>query len=102
MKVIFTQRAKMHELNLYVYVAENGGEAAAERFVGAIHKYCCDLKAFPYRGTSREDLGIGVRTLGYKRRATILYRVQNDTVVIGGVYYGGRSLEDDSRSEWDV
>ena len=49
----------------------------------------------PERGTRRNDLRPGLRTVGFRRRATILFEVDNavQSVIIHGVYYAGRSFE---------
>ena len=41
----------------------------------------------------RDDLRPGLRTLGFRRRVTILFEVADDTVNIIGVYYGGQDYE---------
>ena len=43
----------------------------------------------------RDDLRPGLRTVGFRRRATILFEVDHQVrqVVIHGVYYAGRSFE---------
>jgi plasmid stabilization system protein ParE len=51
------------------------------------------LETFPLRGASRDDLGPGVRLLGFERRVAIAYAVEDDEVVILGVFYGGRDFE---------
>ena len=55
--------------------------------------YCENLQTFPHRGTRRDDLRPGLRTLGFRRRVTILFEVADDTVNIIGVYYGGQDYE---------
>ena len=48
----------------------------------------------PERGTKRDDLGLGLRTVGFHRRALILFEIDRTArrVVIHGVYYAGRSV----------
>jgi toxin ParE1/3/4 len=71
------------------------GSLVAERFVMRLQSYCLDLRDFPERGTRRDDLRPGLRTIGYRRRATILFRVDTEhrKVRILGIYYGGRDFE---------
>lgn len=56
---------------------------------------------FPERGTQRNDIRPGLRTTGYRHRATIAFEVTSDTVNILGVYYGGQDYEADLRDEHD-
>ena len=57
---------------------------------------------FPERGTRRDDLAPGIRTIGFERRATIAFAVSADTVRIVRVFYGGRDFEAELRDEQDV
>jgi hypothetical protein len=44
----------------------------ADRFTGAIVDYFEKLETFPQRGTRRDDLRPGPRTIGFRRRVTIV------------------------------
>lgn len=48
---------------------------------------------FPERGTRRDDVRPNLRTIGCKRRATIAFSIEQETVVVHGVYYGGQNFE---------
>lgn len=53
---------------------------------------CLRLGDFPERGTRRDDLRPGLRTLGFRRQASILFRIDAQGVEIGRILYGGRDL----------
>lgn len=78
----------------YIALA-NGYAAVAEQFVDDIVAYCETFETFPERGTQRDDLLPGLRTIGYRRRVTVAYRVDtlSKMVVILGVFYGGQDFE---------
>lgn len=78
----------------YISLA-SGYAAVAEQFVDGIVAYCESFETFPERGTQRDDLLPGLRTIGYRRRVTIAYRVDtlHRMVVILGVFYGGQDFE---------
>lgn len=78
---------------LYVYIAEDAGPIRAESFVSSLMTYCEGLGSFPYRGTRRDDIRPGLRLLGYRRRVTIAFTVNEAAVIILGVFYGGRDVE---------
>ena len=98
--VIFSPRAEAHLDNIYAYIAERGGEDRAERFISGIIDFCKGFSTFPERGTKRDDIRRNLRTIGYKRHTTIAFAVQNDRVIIHGVFYGGQDyaaeLQEDS------
>lgn len=78
---------------LETHIAGAASPVVAARYVDSIVDYCENLRTFPHRGTRRDDLRPGLRTLGFRRRVTILFEVAADTVNILGVYYGGQDYE---------
>jgi toxin ParE1/3/4 len=93
--VIITDPAEADLLAIYTYIEERAGTAIAQRFVDRIEQYCLGFAEVPKRGTRRDDLRRGLRTVGFRRRATILFEVDDQArkVVIHGIYYAGRSIE---------
>lgn len=91
--VHFTPEAQQQLDELETHIAEVGSPTVAARYVDSIVNYCESLQTFPHRGTRRDDLRPGLRTLGYRRRVTILFEVTDDTVNIIGVYFGGQDYE---------
>lgn len=78
----------------YIVLA-SGYRAIAEQFVDDIVAYRESFETFPECGTQRDDLLPGLRTVGYRRRVTIAFRVDTNSrsVVILGVFYGGQDFE---------
>jgi toxin ParE1/3/4 len=93
-RVVFSASAKADLFAIYDYIAERAGATIALRFVESIEIYCRGFETLPERGARRDDLRPGLRTVGFRRRATILFEVERATrqVVIHGIYFGGRSL----------
>ena len=79
--------------SLHAYIAAQAGEARADGYVGRIVAFCRGLETFPLRGTKRDDLLAGLRTVGFERRTTIAFVVTADAVLIEGVFYGGQNFE---------
>lgn len=94
--VIFSASAEADLFAIYDYVAERAGAEIALRFVESIEAYCLGFAHSPERGTKRDELRPGLRTVGFRRRATILFEVDRKErrVAILGVYYAGRSFEE--------
>jgi toxin ParE1/3/4 len=91
--VIFTLLAERQIDSLYEYIAVRAGSRRADAYIGRIIDYCKGLAVFPLRGTSRDDLLPGLRTIGFERRVTIAFMVKPDRVLIEGIFYGGQDLE---------
>ncbi len=92
--VVFSKEAEADLFAIYEYISERAGTHVAIRFVERIEQYCLDFAVAPERGTKRDNLRPGLRTVGFRRRATILFEVRAQEVIIHGVYYAGRSFDD--------
>jgi toxin ParE1/3/4 len=92
-KIVFRPLAEADLTNLYDYVADDAGAAIAGGYLERIEAACRSLETFPHRGTKRDDIRPGLRTMGFERRATIVFRVLKSEVVIVRVFYGGRDFE---------
>jgi len=93
--VIFSAAAEVDLFTIYDYTAERAGAAIALRFIESIEAYCLGFANMPERGTRRDDLRPGLRTVGFRRRAMILFEIDRAArrVVIHGIYYAGRNFE---------
>jgi plasmid stabilization system protein ParE len=63
------------------------------RFTDAILDLLEELRDFPNRGTMRDDLLPGLRTVGFRRRVTIAFVVEPTQVLVVGIFYGGQDFE---------
>jgi toxin ParE1/3/4 len=81
-KVTLSPEALDDLLSIYVYIAEAAGLEVADRHDGRIRATCSSLAIFPDRGTPHEEFARGVRSIPFKRSATIYYRVTRGDVMI--------------------
>ena len=93
MRVLFTASAERQLDSLHQYIADRAGEGTADGYMSRIVTFCQGLSTFSLRGTARDDLLPGLRTVGFERRATIAFMVTTDAVLIEGVFYGGQDFE---------
>lgn len=75
------------------YIAANASPAIGQQYVEAIIGYCHELATFPQRGTMRDDVRPGLRTLSYRGRTVIVFVVGDGRVDILGIFYGGQNWE---------
>lgn len=97
LKVIFRPEAEADLIGLYEYIAERAGYGIAGGYIDRIERACMALATFPKRGTRRDDILPGLRTMGFERRITIAFRVLKTQVEIITIAYAGRNFEDDLR-----
>jgi toxin ParE1/3/4 len=94
-RVNFSPKAEAQLVKLHKEISDRSAPAIGVRYTAAIVKYCLAFSTSPHRGTQRDDIRLGVRTVGYRRRATIAFEVANEIVTILGVCYGGQDYEAD-------
>jgi toxin ParE1/3/4 len=82
------------------YVIDEAGVAVALAFVDRLEAACFALEHAPERGSRRDDLAPGLRTVGVERRASLLFHVdvEKGRVFIHAVLYGGRDVDAIARS----
>jgi plasmid stabilization system protein ParE len=90
-RVVYSRAAQTDLAELERYIAGRGSPRSAASYVEAIVARCEDLALAPYQGT-RRDGAPGLRTTGFRRRVTIAFRVTPGTILIAGVFYGGRRV----------
>jgi len=91
--VRFSPEAEQQITALFEYIGTQASTRIAERYVEAILSFCGQLNSFPLRGSPRDDIRSGIRTIPYKKRVLIAYTVEESQVLILGVYHGGQDYE---------
>ena len=99
LKVIFRPEAEADLVGLYEYIAQEAGYKVAGGYIDRIEETCMALATFPKRGTRRDDILPGLRTVGFERRITIAFRVLKAEVEIVTIAYAGRNFEDDLQGQ---
>jgi toxin ParE1/3/4 len=92
-KVSFRPEAEADLIALYEYIAACAGLRIAGGYIERIEAACMSLAHVPERGTKRDDILPGLRTIGFERRVTIAFRVLKARVEIVTIAYGGRDFE---------
>lgn len=96
-KIAYRPRARSDLREIYRWVADGADAQTAACYVARIQTACARLTAFPNRGSPREDLEPGLRSVAFEGRATIYYRVETARVRIVRILRAGR----DPRREFD-
>jgi len=82
---------------IYDAIAGASSPVVASRYEQRIRAFCDRLGYGSERGTLRDDLRPGLRTVGFERRITIAFAIEDHRVVILRIFYGGRDWEEDFR-----
>jgi toxin ParE1/3/4 len=100
-KVVFRPSARSDLFAIYNYIEQENGAARAGAYIDRIEAACMALSTFPERGSVRDAIGPGVRVVGFERRASILFRVDAEQVLILRVLHGGQDYPTDHVDETD-
>lgn len=89
--VEFTDAARDDLFNLYDWIAAAANPNTALNYIEGIEEFCLGFDLASERGTERPDIRKGLRIIGYKRRVTIAFTVQDNRVIILRLFYGGQN-----------
>ena len=92
-EVTFRPHAEADLFALYSYIAKEAGRAVAGAYIDRIEAACLSLATYPNRGRRRDEIRRGLRTIGFERRATIVFQVSEAEIVIVRIFYGGQDYE---------
>ena len=91
-KVTFLPHAERRLGAIEDFIAERAGSRVAERFVMGVVERASGLASFPHRGTPRDDLQTGLRTMVHRKTVTIAYVVDGDEVAVTDFLYRGEDM----------
>lgn len=93
-EVILSAAAERDLASLAAYIEAQAGARIAFNYIKRLEAEVASLNHTPMRGTIRDELGPNLRSIGFERRATILFRVERRArkVIVLGVFYGGRQV----------
>jgi toxin ParE1/3/4 len=91
--VVWRPAARADLFALYDWIADHADPDTAFAYTGRIEAHAVKLAEFPERGTPRDDLVPGMRTIPYRRRTIIAYRVTGGDVEILRLIHAGQNWE---------
>lgn len=92
-EVVFAPEARTDLLSLYDGIAAAAGASVALAYVERLETYCLGFDLASERGRSRDDLRAGLRIVGFERRVTVAFSVEEKRVTILRFFYGGQDWE---------
>lgn len=91
--VILAPEAREDLVKLYDRIAKAAGPVTALSYLARIEAYLMGFEIASERGSRRDDIRPGLRTVGFERRLTIAFTVEAERVTILRVFYGGMDWE---------
>ena len=93
-RVIFTPEARNDLFGIYEWVAAKACLQVAISYIERIEAYCLGFEIASERGHRRGDVIPGLRIVGFERRVTIAFNVDDVQVTILRLFYGGQNWEE--------
>ena len=76
--------------DLFDFISHQASRTRAVAYVRQLQDACIALAQYPYRGRSRDDLSVGLRSIAVDGRAVVVYRVADSLVEVVHIFYAGR------------
>lgn len=93
--VVFAPEARDDLFELYDWLADTVGPDTALAYIERLERYCLGFDLASERGHGRDDIRPGLRIIGFERRLTIAFAVDEATVTILRLFGAGRDWEKD-------
>lgn len=93
-EVQFSPEALEDLSGMLEWIAGAANVDIALAYTNRLEKFCLSLSVASERGTSRDNIRSGLRTVGFERRVTVAFEVTDDTVTVLRVFRSGRNWEE--------
>lgn len=90
---MFTPEARNDLFEIYDWIAAKAGSQIAISYIEQIETYCLGLELASERGHRCDKISPGLRIVGFERRVTIAFAVDDDRVTILRLFYAGQNWE---------
>lgn len=80
---------------IQTFVAEAAGKTIADKLIDRVLAYIDGLNTAPKRGTARDEIRPGLRTITWQRTVTLIFVVDDEaaTVFVIGALFRGRDVD---------
>ena len=92
-RVVVSVRARADLIAIFEHIAQATGAATAARYLARMEAFCLGLGEASERGSRRDDIRPGLRIVGFERRLTIAFAVNEQDVAVLRVFAAGRDWE---------
>ncbi len=92
-RVVFSPDSATHLMELYDWIAAQASPQLAIAYLDRVEAFCGRLCVGSELGHRRDDVRYGLRILGFERRLTIAFTVDDETVTVLRVFTAGKNWE---------
>ncbi|MFZ4604055.1 MAG: type II toxin-antitoxin system RelE/ParE family toxin [Caulobacterales bacterium] len=88
--VLLAPEAEADLAVIYDYVAQAASPQVAGAYLERVEAFVRGFETAAERGTTRDDVRPGLRIVGFERRITVAFVVEDQRVTILRLFYGGQ------------
>lgn len=92
--VVFSPEAHDDLIALYDWITSAASPDIALSYIERLEEFCKMMKTASLRGHARDDIREGLRIIGFEKRVTIAFCVDDRCVTILRLFYSGQNWED--------
>lgn len=92
-RVSFSEQAQADLFEIETWLEAQISKQTAQRYVDRLIETCTKLDLASNRGSSRDDVVAGLRVIGFERRITIAFVVDETDVLILRLFRSGKDWE---------
>jgi toxin ParE1/3/4 len=92
--VVYSAEAESDLAALYDYLAAAASPAVAIRVMRRLRTWLDGFDIGAERGTRRDDIRPGLRTIGFERRVTAAFTIDDERMLILRLFYGGQAWQE--------
>ena len=92
-RVLFSPESATDLMELYEWISAEASPEVAMSYLERVEEFCGRLSMGSERGHRRDDVRPGLRILGFERRLTIAFAVDDETVTVLRVFTAGKNWE---------
>lgn len=90
--VRLSARATEDLIAVYRWIASEADTSVADAYLDRVEAKIATLATYPKRGTRRDDLSAGLRTIAFERRLLIAYRFREERVDVLRIVNAARDV----------
>jgi toxin ParE1/3/4 len=91
--------AEQDMARLYDYVKDVAGVETARNYIDRIGALLAGLDLAPERGRLRDEVRPGLRVIGFKKKVTVAFTVEEENVKVLRIFSGGQDWQQIMRED---
>ena len=96
-RVIISPEAEEDMAQMHSYLKAKAGKLVADRYIDRLSAFLAGLDLASERGTMRPDICSDLHIVGFERRLTVAFTVDENEVTIFRIFSGGQNWQSAAR-----